>query len=141
MQNLYYAMEKNEYITLHLLRFYDASHYVIFKSVTGDKAGYFKKEISNFKMDGHRIKGEPEFTFCGAFFKSGDTISFKVENEILNSSESWAHKDVISFKGHIAHGNGLELKQVSKRTGFEISRTYLKITDEELVEKLKEQTV
>lgn len=141
MQKLYCAMEKGEYTRFHLLRFYDASGYVIFKSIAGEKADYVKKQLLNFKMEGHRVKGEPEFTFCGAFHESGDKISFKVENEILDSSDSWAQKDVISFNGSIANENELELRQVSKRTGFEISRTYLKTTDEELVEKIKAQAV
>lgn len=141
MQKLYCAVEKGEYTTLHLLRFYDVSHYVIFKSVAGDKADYFRKQILNFKMEGHRVKGEPEFTFCGAFHESGDKISFKVENEIPDPSDSWAQKDVISFKGAIVNENELELRQVSKRTGLEISRTYLKVTDEELMEKVKARAV
>jgi hypothetical protein len=138
MQGLYYAIEQSEYMTLHLLRFYNESSYVIFKSIKGDKADYFRKELSRFKMEGHVVKGEPEFTFCGAFDESGDKLWFKVENEITNPSDSWVQKDVISFTGSILNENELELKQVSKRSGLETSRVYLGINDEQLLEKLKE---
>lgn len=137
MQGLYYAIEQGEYMRIHLLRFYNESQYVIFKSVTGNKADYFKKELLNFKMEGHLVKGEPEFTFCGAFNEYGDAVSFKVENEIRDPSDSWAQKDVISFKGSI-NENELELKQISKRTGLETARVYEATTDEELMRKLKE---
>lgn len=136
IQGLYSATEQGEYTTYHLLRFYAESQYVIFRSV-GDNPDHFRKELLNFKMEGHQVKGKPELTFCGAFQDYGDTVSFKVENEILDPSDSWTQKDVISFKGSVTNEIELELKQTSKRTGLEISRIYLKTTDEEILEKVK----
>jgi len=132
MQRLYYALERGEYITIHLLRFYDESQYVIAKSVTGDDPKYLKKELLNFKMEGHDVKGEPEYTFCGAFDDYGDSLSFKVENQVADPSNTWVEKDVLSFKGKIIEER-LHLKQVSKRTQFETERVYQPTTEEELL--------
>ncbi|ASS49500.1 MAG: hypothetical protein A3D31_02715 [Candidatus Fluviicola riflensis] len=135
MNGLFYHKEIAEYTTLSLLRFYE-NGYVIFKKITGDKE-YFAKELKKFSMTGHVVNGEPEYTFCGAFedFGSG-TISFKVENEILDPSNTWSQKDVLSFKGTINDETTLLLKQTSKRTGFEIENNYLKTTDEDLLNEL-----
>ncbi|MFM9984324.1 MAG: hypothetical protein ACKVOK_03780 [Flavobacteriales bacterium] len=139
MQGLYYAIERGEYTKLHLLRFYNESQYVIAKSITGDDPLYIRRELANFKMEGHVVKGEPEYTFCGAFDENGERVSFKVENEIRDSSNSWAHKDVLSFKGTQNTEGDLALTQVSKRTKLEVKRTYHKTTDEEVMQKMAEQ--
>ena len=132
MQRLYYASERGEHTTIHLLRFYDESQYVIAKSVTGDDPKYLKKELLNFKMDGHEVKGEPEYTFCGAFDDYGDTLSFKVENQVADPSNTWVEKDLLSFKGKYVE-ESLHLKIVSKRTQRETERVYLPTTEEELL--------
>ena len=139
MQGLYYSIERNEYTKLHLLRFYNESQYVIAKSITGDDPLYVKKELSNFKMEGHDVKGEPEYTFCGAFDDYGESVSFKVENEIRDSSNSWAHKDILSFKGTQNPEGDLALTQISKRTKLEVKRIYHKTTDEEVMQKMAEK--
>ena len=55
-------------------------------------------------MTGHTVNGEPEYTFCGAFEDFGnDIISFKVENEIPDPSNTWAEKDLLSFRGKVKH--------------------------------------
>lgn len=136
MEGLYYAIEHGENTTLHLLRFYNDSQYVISKSIIGNDLKYFKRELLNFKMEGHVVKGEPEFTFCGAFSESGDAISFKVENELRDTSETWVHKDVLSFKGLITIENSLQLVQISKRTNIEIKRVYKQTSEEELLGKI-----
>lgn len=133
MQGLFYCKTSDgKYITFHLLRFYE-NGYVIAKSVTGDSLPYFTKELKSFRMDGHEVKGEPEFTYCGAWNSSGNQLSFKIENEIRDSSDTWAQKDILSFRGTISNENELVLKQVSKRTKMETERIYLKSTDEELL--------
>ncbi len=121
--------------TLSLLRFYE-NGYVIFKKITGDKE-YFAKELKKFSMTGHVVNGEPEYIFCGAFEDFGnDTISFKVENEIRDPSNSWAVKDLLSFKGKIISETELLLKSVSKATKFEVENKYLKTTDQDLLNEL-----
>lgn len=138
MDGLFYHNEMKEgstSATLSLLRFY-ANGYVIFKKITGDKE-YFTKELKKFSMTGHAVNGEPEYTFCGAFGDFGnDTISFKVENEIPNPANTWAEKDLLSFKGKVISETELILKSVSKRTKFEVELTYLKTTDQDLLKEL-----
>jgi hypothetical protein len=84
-------------------------------------------------MEGHIVKGEPEFTFCGAFQQSGKSISFKIENEIADSSNTWAQKDVLTYKGAKNEVGSLILKILSKRTKLEIKRIYHKTTVEEIL--------
>lgn len=135
MPRLYYAIERGERINVHLLRFYDESQYVIAKSVTGDDPKYLKKELLNFKMDGHEVKGEPEYTFCGAFDDYGDTLSFKVENQVADPSNTWVAHDVLSFKGKY-HDENLHFRIVSKRTHLETERVYQPTTEEELLKSI-----
>lgn len=137
MERLYYAIERGERIAIHLLRFYDESQYVIAKSVTVDEPKYLKKELLNFKMDGHEVKGEPEYTFCGAFDDYGDKLSFKVENQVADPSNTWVEKDVLSFKGKYVD-ESLHLKLVSKRTQWETERVYLPTTEEELLNNFQQ---
>ncbi|MES2588422.1 MAG: hypothetical protein V4622_05525 [Bacteroidota bacterium] len=121
--------------TLSLLRFYE-NGYVIFKKITGDKE-YFAKQLKTFSMTGHVVNGEPEYTFCGAFEDfENDTISFKVENEIHDPSNTWAVKDLLSFKGKVVSETELLLKSVSKATKFELENKYLKTTDQDLLNEL-----
>jgi hypothetical protein len=136
MEGLFYCKTNDEkYTTVHLLKFYENSGYVIAKSVTGDNFHYFAKELKIFSMDGHIVKGEPEFTFCGAYNQTGDALSFKVENEISDSSDTWAQKDILSFKGSL-NGPELHLTQISKRTKLEIQRIYFKGTEEEILKNI-----
>lgn len=134
MNGLFYNKVVAEYTTLNLLRFYD-NGYVIFKTVAGDKA-YITKELKLFSMNGHIVNGEPEYTFCGAFEVFSNIIKFKIENEINGTSNGWAQKDVLSFKGTMTSETELDLKQISKRTKFEIVRKYLKTTDQDLLNEL-----
>lgn len=121
--------------TLSLLRFYE-NGYVIFKKITGDKV-YFAKELKRFSMTGHVVNGEPEYTFCGAFEDYGNgTISFKVENEVSDPSNTWAAKDLLSFKGKVISETELILSCVSKLTKFEVENRYLKTTDQDLLNEL-----
>lgn len=136
MEGLYCNIERGEYTKLHLLRFYEQSQYVIYKSVTGSDPVYFKRELQNFKMDGFQVKGEPEYTFCGACQDYGDSISFKVENELTDSSETWVHKDVLSFKGSRNADGSLQFKQVSKGTSHETERSYNQMTEQEILNQL-----
>ena len=136
MEGLFYAIEREEYTKIHLLRFYENSEYVIAKTVTGNDQNYIKKELKNFRMEGFDVIGEPEYTFCGAFMDSGSSISFKVENQLADSSESWVYKDVLTFKGSILDENTLQLKQISKRTGFEVERTYKRASEEEILSEI-----
>jgi len=117
--------------TLRLLRFYE-NGYVIFKKITGDKA-YFAKELRRFSMTGHVVNGEPEYTFCGSFEVYGNSISFKIENEIHDPSNTWAVKDILSFKGTVINESALMLKSISKHTKFEDENKYLKTTDQDLL--------
>ncbi len=138
MDGLFYHNEMKDgstSTTLSLLRFYE-NGYVIFQKITGDKE-YFAKKLKRFSMTGHAVNGEPEYTFCGAFEDFGnETISFKVENEILDSSNTWAEKDLLSFKGKVISETELILRSVSKRTKFEVELTYLKTTDQDLLNEL-----
>lgn len=136
MEGLFYAIEREEYTKIHLLRFYENSEYVIAKTVTGNDQNYIKKELKNFRMEGFDVIGEPEYTFCGAFMDSGSSISFKVENQLADSSESWVYKDVLTFKGSILDENTLLLKQISKRTSFEVERTYKRASEEEILSEI-----
>lgn len=121
--------------TLSLLRFYE-NGYVIFKKITGDRE-YFAKELKRFYMTGHVVNGEPEYTFCGAFEDFGNgTISFKVENEIRDPSNTWVEKDLLSFNGKVISETELILKYVSKLTKFEVENKYLKTTDQSLLNEL-----
>ncbi|MES2555277.1 MAG: hypothetical protein V4604_03950 [Bacteroidota bacterium] len=135
MQRLYCAIERGEHINVHLLRFYDESQYVIAKSITGNDHTYLKKQLLNFKMEGHEVKGEPEYTFCGAFDDSGNTLSFKVENQIADPSNTWVAHDILSFKGRY-QDESLHFKIVSKRTQLEIERVYQPTTEEELLKSI-----
>lgn len=135
MKGLFYHIDLADNCTLSLLRFYE-NGYVIYKKITGNKKDYFAKELKTFSMNGHMVNGAPEFTFCGAFDYGENTISFKIENEIPDSSDTWVQKDVLSFKGKIISEDELFLKSVSKRTKFETENTYLKITEQELLDKL-----
>lgn len=121
--------------TLSLLRFYE-NGYVIFRKITGDKE-YFAKVLKSFTMTGHVVNGEAEYTFCGAFedFGTGN-ISFKVENEMRDSSNTWAQKDILSFKGKVISETELILKHVSKLTKFEVENNYLKTTDQDLLKEI-----
>lgn len=138
MTGLFYHNEMKEgstSTTLSLLRFYE-NGYVIFKKITGDKA-YFAKELKTFSMTGHEVNGEPEYTFCGAFEYFGNgTISFKVENQVSDPSNTWVEKDLLTFKGSVINETELILKQVSKRTNFEVENKYLKTTDQDLLNEL-----
>lgn len=139
MDGLYYCLEKNEHSTLYLIRFYNESNYVITKKITGSKIDYIKKELANFRMEGLSVKGAPEYTFCGAFDESPSSISFKVENEITDYSESWVNKDVITFKGKINPDGSIFCKQTHKRNGYSFDCTYTKTSDELLIEILLKQ--
>lgn len=138
MEGLFYHNEIRDgstSTTLSLLRFYE-NGYVIFQKITGDKE-YFAKQLKKFSMTGHAVNGEPEYTFCGAFEDFGNgTISFKVENEILDPSNTWAEKDLLSFSGKVISETELALKSVSKRTKFEVELTYVKTTDQDLLNQL-----
>lgn len=133
MEGLFYQLEKSDALTLHLLKFYNDSNAVIAKKVTGSKLEYFKKELHNFELNGFTVKGEPEFTFWGAFTESSQTISFKVENEIADTSNTWVQKDILSFNGKILSNGDLNLTQVSKRTGYSSERIYMQANDEQLL--------
>lgn len=135
MTGLFYHKDIAEHTTFSLLRFYE-NGYVIFKKITGTDKKYLAKELKTFSMNGHIVNGEVEYTFCGAFETFENRISFKVENEIRNPSDSWAQKDVLSFKGTMNSETELILKQTSKRTTFETENKYLKTTDEELLNEL-----
>lgn len=126
-----------KYITLQLLKFYAESGYVMYKSITGDLPQYFSKELKNFRMEGHLLKDLPEFTFLGAYSESGDKMIFKVENEITDTSDSYAQKDVLTFKGTMISENEIHLTKTSKRTNFSSDGVYLKMTDAEVLNLLK----
>ncbi len=132
MNGLFYQKEVAEYTTYHLLRFYE-NGYVIYKKVTGSDKAYLSRELKSFAMVGHDVKGEPEFTFCGSFEDYGDVISCKVENQIMDSSDTWAEKDVLSFRGKFNENGELELKKISKRTKFEVDIKFLPTIDEVLM--------
>jgi hypothetical protein len=132
MNGLFYQKEVAEYTTYHLLRFYENGN-VIYKKVTGDDKAYLTKELKSFRMVGFDVKGEPEFTFCGSFEDYGDVISCKVENQIMDASDTWAEKDVLSFRGKFNEKGELELKKISKRTKFEVDLKFLATTDEALI--------
>jgi hypothetical protein len=120
---------------LSLLRFYE-NGYVIFTKITGDK-NYFAKVLKRFSMTGHDVNGEPEFTFCGAFEDYGNgTISFKVENEIRDPSNTWAVKDVLSFKGNVISETKINFKYISKLRKFEVENVFFKTTDQNLINEL-----
>ncbi|HRG58013.1 MAG TPA: hypothetical protein PK323_03595 [Bacteroidia bacterium] len=135
MKGLYYNIEVAENTTISLLRFYE-NGYVIYKKIVGNKKDYIARELKMFSMNGHIVNGEREYTYCGAFEYNDNKISFKIENEIINSSNSWVQKDVLSFKGSIINDHELLLKSVSKRTKLETENSYLKITEQELLDKL-----
>ncbi len=121
--------------TLSLLRFYE-NGYVIFIKITGDKE-YFAKELKRFSMTGHVVNGEPEYTFCGACQDFGTgAISFKVENEIRDPSNTWAEKDILSFKGKAINETELILNCVSKLRKTEVQHKYLKTTDQDLLNQI-----
>jgi hypothetical protein len=134
MIGLFYHAHETDQNAISLLRFYE-NGYVIYKKINGNTKEYISRQLRLFSMDGHVVKGEPEFTFCGAYEFSSSSKSFKIENEITNPSDSWVQKDVLSFKGSIINENELLLKSVSKRTKFETENTYKKITDQALLEK------
>jgi hypothetical protein len=134
MIGLFYHAHETDQNAISLLRFYE-NGYVIYKKINGNTKEYISRQLRLFSMDGHVVKGEPEFTFCGAYEFSSSSISFKIENEITNPSDSWVQKDVLSFKGSIINENELFLKSVSKRTKFETENTYKKITDQALLDK------
>lgn len=135
MNGLFYHKEVAENTTFSVLRFYE-NGYVIFKKITGDEKAYVTKELKAFSMNGHVVNGAPEYTFCGAFDVYGESISFKVENEVSDPSNSWVEKDVLSFKGSVISETELLLKHISKRRQFEIENTYLKTTDQDLLNEL-----
>lgn len=135
MNGLFYCNEVADSTTLHLLRFYD-NGYVIYKKVTGNSKDYLKKELKFFAMNGHTIVGQPEFTFCGAYDENGTTIKFKVENEIPDPSNSWAEKDILTFKGTFDNENTLLIKQSSKRRLTEIEKIYIKTNDTDLLNQM-----
>lgn len=135
MNGLFYCKESSENTTFYLLRFYE-NGYVLFKKVTTDKKDYLEKQLKTFSMNGHIVNGEPEFTFCGAYQEYNDKITFKVENEITNPSDTWVQKDVLSFSGTINSETELTLKQISKRTNYELTNNYLKTNEQELLNGL-----
>lgn len=132
MNGLFYQKEVAEYTHYHLLRFYE-NGYVIYKKVTGSDKVYLTKELKSFAMDGYDVKGEPEYTFCGSFEDYGDVISCKLENQIMDSSNTWVEKDVLSFRGKFNDLGELELKKISKRTKFEVDLKFSATTDEALM--------
>lgn len=135
MEGLFVHREEAENTTLHLLRFY-ANDYVIYRSITGNKKDYVTKVIRKFSMTGHQVNGEPEFTFCGAYQEYGERLSFKVENELANASDTWAQKDVLSFKGVVKEDQELRLTRTSKRTQQQVEMVFSRTTDEALLNSL-----
>ena len=133
MEGLFYCLEKTDYLSIHLIRFYYDTNYVIYKKITGTRTDYFKKEIAHFKIEGISVKADPAHTFIGAFNESMNSISFKVENEINDTSESDLQHDILSFSGKIIDHHKLILNQLSKRTKYSVEREYLKTSDEEVL--------
>lgn len=133
MTGLYYHKVVGDYTTLSLLRFYE-NGYVIYTKETGEK-GYFGKLLKRFSMDGHVVNGDSGTIFCGAYEIFNNRIVFKVENEILDTSDSWVVKDVISFRGELSSEEML-LKQSSKRNPSETEMLFAKTEDAKLLEEL-----
>jgi hypothetical protein len=50
----------------------------------------------------------------------------------MDSSDTWAEKDVLSFRGKFNENGELVLKKISKRTKFEVDLKFLATTDEAL---------
>jgi hypothetical protein len=132
MNGLFYQKEVAEYTAYHFLRFYE-NGYVIYKKVTGDDKAYLTRELKSFVMVGHDVKGAPEFTFCGSFDDFGDIISCRVENQIMDSTDTWAEKDLYNFRGKFNENGELEMKKVSKMRGYEEHLKFLPTTDEVLM--------
>lgn len=136
---LYYAIEETDYLNLYLLKFYEEEGSVLFKKASGKDANYLKKEILNFKKEGFTVFGEPEYTYWGAYLESAKKVSFKVENEVSNSSDSWATHEVLQFKGEYQENDTLQINQKNPRVHFESDRLYTKTTESDLIALLVEK--
>lgn len=135
MNGLFFQKETGEYTSFHLLRFYD-NGYVLYKKVTGTDSKFLSRELRTFSMNGMEVNGQPEYTFCGAYNESGDSLSFKVENEILNPAETWTYKDILSFKGTLHEDHTLTVTKTSKHTGNAQEHTFTRISDQEFLQSL-----
>lgn len=137
--NLYYAIEETDSFNLYLIKFYVDEDVVLFKKAPGDDANYLKKEILNFKKEGFTVFGQPEYTYWGAYLESAKNVSFKVENEVSNSSDSWATQEVLQFKGEYQENDTLQINQKNPRVHFESNRLYTKTTESDLIALLFEK--
>lgn len=128
MEGLFYSYEHAGYPAIHLLRFYETSGYVLAQVVSGDRIDDVPKMLRKFAMENHKLQGEPEYVFAGAYQENGNRLQFKIENEIRSSSETWAKYDLLHFKGEIVSPGELTLRVTSKTTGKTVERTYYKAT-------------
>jgi len=123
MEGLFYCYTAESYPTFHLLRFYE-NGYALAKSIQGERIADVAKELKRFALDGHRLIGEPESIYWGAYSENGERLSFKIENELPNPSDTWAQYDLLTFKGTIVSAEELQLEIHSKRTQAVTARTY-----------------
>jgi hypothetical protein len=137
--NLYYALEETDSFNLYLIKFYVEENAVLFKKVPGGDANYLKKEILNFKKEGFTVFGQPEYTYWGAYLESAKKVSFKVENEVSNSSDSWATHEVLEFKGTFEENDTIQMNQKNPHVYFESNRLYTKTTESDLIALLVEK--
>jgi hypothetical protein len=126
MEGLFYCFASESYPTFHLLRFYE-NGYVLAKSIQGESIGDVAKELKRFALSGHRLIGEPELVYWGAYAENGDRLSFKIENELTDPSDTWSQYDLLTFKGTIVSPDELQLDMHSKRTQQTTERNYQRV--------------
>ena len=128
MEGLFYCYDDSSTPTYHLLRFYpEDNNYVLAKTLNFPVIEDVSKVLKRFAMDGLKLIGEPEFTYCGAYFENGDSLKFKVNNEIMNPQDTWAEYDLYSFTGKIITPDLLELELTSKQKKWTQKRVYRRV--------------
>jgi len=133
MNGIYYSFENTSSPRIHLLRFYQSMDVVIAKTLWTPRIDDLSKELKQFGYEGMDVIGPAEEVFVGGFLEGNGTISFKVENYVANSADSWARHDVLSFKGKVISENELQFKVTSKATKATVARTYFYVEGNEIV--------
>jgi hypothetical protein len=126
MEGLFYCFGQESSPTFHLLRFYE-NGYVLAKAIQGESIEDVARELKRFALDGHRLIGEAELIYMGAYSDNGDRLSFKIENELRDPSDTWSQYDLLTFKGTIVSADELQLEMHSKRTQQSVSRNYRRV--------------
>lgn len=129
MEGLFYSYDNSSSPTYHLLRFYpEDNNYVLAKELNYEVIPDVNAVLKKFALDGFRLIGEPEFIYYGAYSENGDSLKFKIENEINNPADSWVEYDLLTFTGKIINPDLLELEVSSKTRKWVKNRIYKRVT-------------